>query len=69
MDEIKRYKIEVFYSDEDKCFIANVPDVKFCSAHGETPEEAVREVTVAFRAMLEVLKESGRSLPPSSAVA
>jgi predicted RNase H-like HicB family nuclease len=37
-----RYHINVFYSEEDKCCIANISDLKYCSAHGETPDEAVR---------------------------
>ena len=42
-----RYHINVFYSEEDKCYIADIPDLKYCSAHGGTPDEAVREVLVA----------------------
>jgi predicted RNase H-like HicB family nuclease len=35
-----RYHINVFWSDEDSCWIADVPDLRYCSAHGDTPEEA-----------------------------
>jgi len=44
------YHINVFYSDRDGGYIADIPDLKYCSAFGETPEEAVREVTLAKRA-------------------
>ena len=38
------YHIDVFYSPEDECWIADVPDLQHCSAHAPTPEDAVREV-------------------------
>ena len=55
--------INVFWSDEDNCYIADIPDLEYCSAHGETPEEALREVLVAKRAWLAVAKERGVSIP------
>lgn len=57
------YHINVFWSDEDNCYIADIPDLEYCSAHGETPEEALREVLVAKRAWLAVAKERGVSIP------
>ncbi len=53
------YPILVFWSDEDRAYIANVPDIRYCSAHGETPEEALREVRVALAGMLDWLQEKG----------
>ncbi len=41
---MSEYQINLFWSDEDKCWIADIPDLKFCSAHGATPDEALREV-------------------------
>ena len=41
---MKGYHINVFYSEEDEGYIADIPDLKFCSAFGETPEDAVREL-------------------------
>jgi predicted RNase H-like HicB family nuclease len=35
---MKDYHINVFYSEEDEDYIADVPDLKTCSAFGETPE-------------------------------
>ncbi|MGD9688532.1 MAG: type II toxin-antitoxin system HicB family antitoxin [Phycisphaerales bacterium] len=58
-----RYHINVFYSAEDKAFIADVPDLKYCSAHGKTPEAAVREVQVAMRAWLKAAKAHGKRIP------
>jgi hypothetical protein len=39
-----KYHINAFYSKDDRGFIADVPDLKYCSALGGTQEEAVREV-------------------------
>jgi hypothetical protein len=44
---MKDYCVNVFYSEEDEAYVADIPDLKFCSALGDTPEEAVREVQVA----------------------
>ena len=42
------YPIDVFWRDEDKAWVADVPDLAYCSATGETPHEAVAEVEVAI---------------------
>ncbi|MER3435589.1 MAG: type II toxin-antitoxin system HicB family antitoxin [Leptolyngbya sp. ERB_1_1] len=60
---MKDYHINVFYSEEDEGYIADIPDLKFCSAFGETPEEAVREVTIAKAAWIEAAKASGKAIP------
>ena len=38
------YHINVFYSDEDRAWVADIPDLQYCSATGATAEEAVAEV-------------------------
>jgi predicted RNase H-like HicB family nuclease len=60
---VKDYHINVFYSEEDECYIADIPDLKFCSAFGDTPEEAVREVQTAKAGWLEVARERGKPIP------
>ncbi len=58
------YHIDVFYSAEDECWIADVPDLRYCSAHGPTPQKAVQEVMVALEGWLEVAREEGKPIPP-----
>jgi predicted RNase H-like HicB family nuclease len=58
-----RYHINLFWSEEDGSWIADVPDLQYCSAHGTTPEEALREVQVAMGAWLEVQQAEGRAIP------
>jgi predicted RNase H-like HicB family nuclease len=59
----ERYHINIFYSDEDRCFVADVPDLQACSAFGATPEEALAEVRVAMRNWLAAARKLGRSIP------
>ncbi len=58
-----KYEINIFWSEEDEGYIADVPDLKYCSAWGETYEEALREVRVAMELHLEVLDQAGRPIP------
>jgi len=58
-----RYHINVFYSEEDKCYIADIPDLKYCSAHGATPEAALHEVLIAQQLTLESMRESRMRIP------
>lgn len=63
---MSRYHINVFYSDEDRTWIADIPDLRYCSAHGPTPEQAVAEVEKAREAWLEVARSDGRTIPTPS---
>ncbi|CAN5193027.1 type II toxin-antitoxin system HicB family antitoxin [soil metagenome] len=58
-----RYAIVVFWSDEDGAWVADAPDLKSCSAFGETAEEALAELQVAIQAWLEVAREKGLPIP------
>jgi predicted RNase H-like HicB family nuclease len=62
MDQPK-YRIEIFWAGEDGGYIANVPDLRYCSAFGDTYEEALREVLVAMELHLDTLREQGRPIP------
>lgn len=57
------YCICVFYSDEDECFVADIPDLRSCSAFGDTAEEAVREALVARDAWLESARAHHDRIP------
>ena len=60
------YPIEWFWSDEDKVWIANVPDLTFCSSHGGTPQAAVEEGEIAVEAWLETATGQGLDIPKPS---
>jgi predicted RNase H-like HicB family nuclease len=57
------YHINVFYSDEDAAYVADIPDLEVCSALGASPEEALSEVERAKRAWLAAAREAGKPIP------
>jgi predicted RNase H-like HicB family nuclease len=58
-----RYHINIFWSDEDDCWIADVPDLRPCSAHGDTPEEALAEIQIVIGMWFEWAKDSNVEPP------
>jgi len=60
---MKDYHINIFYSNEDNGYIADIPDLEFCSAFGATPEEALAELKKAKMAWLKTAKTSGKKIP------
>ena len=57
------YHINIFYSEEDGGYIADIPDLDSCSAFGETPEQALAEVEKAKKAWIEAARQSGKPVP------
>ena len=57
------YQINLFFSEEDGGYIADIPDLKYCSAFGETPAEALVELELAKKVWLEVARETGKAIP------
>jgi len=57
------YHINVFYSDEDGAYVADIPDLEACSALGSTAEEALAEVERAKRAWLVAARKAGKQVP------
>ena len=60
---MNKYHINVFYSEDDEGYIADIPDLKFCSAFGDTPQEAVQEVMIALELWLEEAKANNAEIP------
>lgn len=57
------YHINVFYSEDDGGWVADIPDLETCSAFGDNPEQAVAEVLRARDAWLAAAEETGHSIP------
>lgn len=57
------YHINMFWSDEDQDWVADIPDLAHCSALGATPQEALTEVLEAKQAWLESASEHGDAIP------
>lgn len=58
------YHINIFFSEEDGGYVADVPDLEACSAFGRTPVEALAELEVAKAAWLEAARAAGTPIPP-----
>lgn len=63
MNTINHYNITIRWSEEDECFIGEVPALPGVTADGDTIEEAAREIKIALEAALETLEARGFSLP------
>jgi predicted RNase H-like HicB family nuclease len=60
---MKDYHINIFFSQDDGGYIADIPDLDACSAFGKTPEDALREIEIAKAAWLEAAKAEGKPIP------
>ncbi len=60
---MKDYHINIFYSEEDEAYVADIPDLVYCSAFGDTPEEALSELQVAKATWLVAARDSGKPVP------
>lgn len=60
---MKDYHINIFWSDEDGGYIADIPDLEACSAFGATPAEALAELERAKVAWLEAARSEGKPIP------
>jgi len=62
-----KHPILIFRTPSDGLYVAEVPDLPGCNAHGETPEEVLREVQVAIGLWSQVAEEVGLPIPEPSA--
>jgi predicted RNase H-like HicB family nuclease len=61
---MSNYHINIFYSEEDGGYIADIPDSEYCSAFGETAAEALKEIEQAKRAWLDAARKASKPIPP-----
>ena len=57
------YHINLFWSDEDACWLADVPDLRPCTSHGATPGEAAANIANAIEGWLAVARDRGMPIP------
>ncbi len=60
---MNKYEIKIYWSREDDCFIAEVPELDGCMAHGGTREEALRQADTAIQLWIQTAKEFGDDIP------
>jgi predicted RNase H-like HicB family nuclease len=60
---MKDYHINIFFSEEDGGYIADIPDLDSCSAFGTTAEEALKQVEIAKAAWMEAARAESKPIP------
>ena len=60
---MNKYEIIIFWSAVDNAFVAEIPELKGCIAHGETQSEALKEVNKVAKEWLLMAKEKGWQIP------
>jgi predicted RNase H-like HicB family nuclease len=58
-----KYSVVIQYDENDDIFVASVPELEGCMAHGSSQEQAMKEIGVAMRLWLETAKEHGDVIP------
>ena len=58
-----KYEIIIYWSDEDKSFIAEVPELPGCMADGKTYQQALSNAEVVIAEWIDTAKELGRTIP------
>jgi predicted RNase H-like HicB family nuclease len=59
-----KYQTIIYWSDEDQAFIAEVPELPGCLAHGATQEEALASAKEAIQLWVDAARELGEPIPP-----
>ena len=60
---LNKYEIIIYWSDEDHAYIADVPELQGCMAHGDTYESALENIKEAMALWIETAKEFNDPIP------
>jgi len=58
-----QYSVLIQYDGRDDIYVASIPELRGCMAHGSTQEEAIREIRVALELWIETASENGMRIP------
>ena len=58
-----RYGIILYWSNEDQAFIAEVPELPGCMAHGDDQESALKNIKDAMQFRIDTAQELGQTVP------
>ncbi len=61
--QVQKYEIVIYWDNQDKIFVAEVPDLARCAAHGATQIEAVTNINEAVELWLKTAREFGDEIP------
>jgi len=60
---MNKYEVIIYWSEEDRAFIAEVPELPGCAAHGSTQEAALANVQEAIHLWIDTANEYGDPIP------
>ena len=60
---MNKYEVIIYWSEEDEAFVAEVPELPGCAAHGPTQEAALASAQEAIRLWVDTAKEFGDPVP------
>lgn len=60
---MNKYEVIIYWSDEDDAFVAEVPELSGCAAHGKTQSAALTNAQTAIRLWIDTAKEFGSPIP------
>ena len=60
---MNRYEIIIYWSDEDNCFVSEVPELAGCMSDGKSYNEALQNTELVIQEWIETAKELGREIP------
>ena len=58
-----KYEIIIYWSDQDRAYIAEVPELPGCAADGQTYRQALANVELIIQEWIETAKDLGRPIP------
>ena len=58
-----KYEVIIYWSEEDKAFIAEVPELAGCAADGETYRDALANAEIVIQEWIDTAQELGRPIP------
>jgi predicted RNase H-like HicB family nuclease len=58
-----KYETIIYWSDEDQVFLAEVPELSGCKAHGDSPDQALANAQEAMQLWLDTAREFGDPIP------
>lgn len=60
---MNKYEVIIYWSDEDSAFVAEVPELPGCAAHGGSQEEALKNAQDAIKLWIDTCLEFGDEIP------
>jgi len=60
---MNKYEVIIYWSEEDRAFIADVPELPGCMAHGDTHEAALASAQAAIQLWLDTARQHGDPIP------